>query len=92
MQRKVTLGKSDPPWVTPAECDREWKAIRSQAPAWERVRKSSAHSNAFEAFQLAGPDCLFQILHSVVIAVERSATIYIGKNLLGALPFVPSTY
>ena len=38
MQRKVTLGKSDPPWVTPAGCDRERKAIRSQAPAWELAR------------------------------------------------------
>ena len=25
---KVTLGKSDPPWVTPAGCDREVKATR----------------------------------------------------------------
>jgi len=26
MQCEVTLGKSDPPWVTPAGCDREVKA------------------------------------------------------------------
>ena len=30
MQCEVTLGKSDPPWVTPAGCDREVKATFPQ--------------------------------------------------------------
>ena len=28
MQCRVTLGKSDPPWITPAGCDREVKAMQ----------------------------------------------------------------
>ena len=41
IQGKVTLGKSDPPWVTPAGCDREVKATCSQAGAWKRVQNGT---------------------------------------------------
>jgi len=54
MQRRVTLGKSDPPWVTPAGCDRSTgKRDRQKGTQLNSLVCSPVSHSAIRAMHLA---------------------------------------